>query len=98
MSGSKSKAAGLRRWSMEPVHSKLVEAAGVEPDGGIENKQVIDSKNGQKGQNSHNAEFIVQKLYKRALGRGIIDDAFSMAGVPCRAYRRLHEWHPQSGH
>jgi hypothetical protein len=28
----------------------VVEAAGVEPDSRIENKQVIDSKNGQKGQ------------------------------------------------
>ena len=36
---------------MEPVDSNLVEAAGVEPDRRIENKQVIDSKNGQKGQN-----------------------------------------------
>jgi len=49
---------------MEPVDSNLVEAAGVEPDRRIENKQVIDSKNGQKGQNRHNANFIVQTLYK----------------------------------
>ena len=45
---------------MEP---KLVEAAGVEPDIGVENAQLIDSGNARIGMNTKIAKSTVRSLY-----------------------------------
>jgi hypothetical protein len=42
----------------------MVEAAGVEPVHRIANTQVIDSKNGQKGQNGYISDCCMQNAYK----------------------------------
>ena len=42
----------------------MVEAAGVEPVHHIANTQVIDSKNGQKGQTGYISDCCMQNAYK----------------------------------